>query len=362
MVGLLVYVASFFAALLFRTSSYLIFITGAAIGGIGAGILWPAQGSYYSANAAQHSLATSGTVINNGNDELIVTLNNFAAIFSVFYLSFETGFKLLATFLFLISASHQFAWRPVVFGLYSVAAFISVISFYMSAATFDASVADDNKIVRRHSSYDVIESSSKHMMEDSSIHNAIFPDGITTPPTVSMERNTTISTPTTTTNRPLLHRNFRCGQQGDRKVFLQQCLAVSRGLLSSQMMRLLVPYQLCFGFSSGLVSTYINGVIVNTYIGDGYIGLLSSLVTLAAVISAGPFAYVCNRYRARGKWVMIPFFLLMYYVCIYLCILYICVWVYWGDGNKFMYVCTYVCMYVCTCTNVKLITGSILPI
>ena len=28
-------------------------------------------------------------------------------------------------------------------------------------------------------------------------------------------------------------------------------------------------------------------------------------------------------------------------------ILYICVWVYWGDGNKFMFICMYVCMYVC---------------
>ena len=31
------------------------------------------------------------------------------------------------------------------------------------------------------------------------------------------------------------------------------------------------------------------------------------------------------------------------YVCMYVCmhvfVLYICVWVYWGDGNKFMYVC-----------------------
>ena len=26
------------------------------------------------------------------------------------------------------------------------------------------------------------------------------------------------------------------------------------------------------------------------------------------------------------------------YVCMYVCILYLCVWVYWGDGNKFMYV------------------------
>ena len=107
-----------------------------------------------------------------------------------------------------------------------------------------------------------------------------------------------------------LRRNSRCQQlslsfsKGNRHIFLQQALAVSRGLYSSKMMRLLVPYQLCFGFSSGLVSTYINGVIVTTYIGDGYIGLLSSLVTLAAVISAGPFAYICNRYRTRGKWVI----------------------------------------------------------
>ena len=46
------------------------------------------------------------------------------------------------------------------------------------------------------------------------------------------------------------------------------------------------------------------------------------------------------------------------YVCMYVCmfgeslgisvtyfvfILYICVWVYWGDGNKFMYVCKLCC-------------------
>ncbi len=40
------------------------------------------------------------------------------------------------------------------------------------------------------------------------------------------------------------------------------------------------------------------------------------------------------------------------YVCMYVCvtyfvfILYICIWLYWVDGNKFMYV-LYVCMYVC---------------
>ncbi len=35
-------------------------------------------------------------------------------------------------------------------------------------------------------------------------------------------------------------------------------------------------------------------------------------------------------------------------VAYFVFLLYICVWVYWVDGNKFMYVCMYVCMYVST--------------
>ena len=300
MVGLLVYVSSFFVSLLLGRSSNFIFICGAAVGGVGAGILWPSQGSYYSANAAAHSVVSG----NSDNSDVVVTLNNFAAIFSMFYLSFETGFKLLATFLFLISTSSQFSWRPVVFGLYSVAAFISVISFYIFADTLDSPGNLDNTLLmtdgvnndNTNNSYDVLESTSRHM-EDSSIH-------ITSSGGISNNNNMI-----TSTSSPLLRRSSRCQQlslscsKGNRYIFLQQALVVSRGLYSSKMMRLLVPYQICFGFSSGLVSTYINGVIVTTYIGDGYIGLLSSLVTLAAVISAGPFAYICNRYRTRGKWV-----------------------------------------------------------
>ena len=33
------------------------------------------------------------------------------------------------------------------------------------------------------------------------------------------------------------------------------------------------------------------------------------------------------------------------YVCMYVTILYICVWVYWEDGNKFMYVTTWLQVY-----------------
>ena len=140
---------------------------------MGAGIIWPSQGSYYSANAAAHSVVSG----NIDKSDIVETLNNFAAIVSMFYLSFETGFKLLATFLFLISTSSQFSWRLVVFGLYSVAAFISVISFYIFADTLDSpgnvantlSMTDGVNNDNTNNSYDVLESTSRHM-EDSSIH------------------------------------------------------------------------------------------------------------------------------------------------------------------------------------------------
>lgn len=60
--------------------------------------------------------------------------------------------------------------------------------------------------------------------------------------------------------------------------------------------------KICFGLSAGLVDTYINGVIVKTFIGDGFIGLLSGINTLTAVLSAGPYAWICNRYPRWGKW------------------------------------------------------------
>jgi fucose permease len=49
--GLLCYVTSFFLAFIFPSVAYEVFIIGACIGGLGAGILWTSQGEYYSINA-----------------------------------------------------------------------------------------------------------------------------------------------------------------------------------------------------------------------------------------------------------------------------------------------------------------------
>jgi len=44
--------------------------------------------------------------------------------------------------------------------------------------------------------------------------------------------------------------------------------------------------QACFGLIAGFVNAYINGEIVAVYIGDGYIGFLSAIVTLTAAVAS----------------------------------------------------------------------------
>ena len=277
LLGLLVYVTSFFVSLLFINYANFIFLCGAAVGGIGAGILWPAQGSYFSSNADEYSKLT-------GNENIIV-VNNFAALFSVFYLSFETIFKLLATCLFLVEkGTASFSWRPVVFGMYSAFAFFSVICFYAVAASFDT-VDSTNIPYSASSSCDDIDTSRHNTNMDQSSHAMIESDIIESPQSTLISKGHSQS-------------SFSWS------IFVKESLTVARRLVASEKMILLVPFQLCFGFSSGLVGTYINGVIVNVYIGDGYIGFLSALITLAAVMSAAPTAYICNHYHMSGKWVV----------------------------------------------------------
>jgi hypothetical protein len=61
----------------------------------------------------------------------------------------------------------------------------------------------------------------------------------------------------------------------------------------------------CFGISAGFVDTYIHGVIVTNYIGDGYIGLLSGISILTAVLLAYPLAYISNNLHNGKYYVML---------------------------------------------------------
>lgn len=83
-------------------------------------------------------------------------------------------------------------------------------------------------------------------------------------------------------------------------------VAVTAALSTNKKLQLLMPYQICFGLSAGFVGYYVNSYVVSTYIGDGYIGFLSSLSTLTAVALAIPYAQLGNQ-LARGKYYIMIF-------------------------------------------------------
>lgn len=255
--GMLCYVTSFFLAVIIKPLSYPIFMTGASAGGVCAGILWTAQGDYYSKNAYQYAIASDKKVKE-------VTIN-FASIFCVVYLFFETAFKILATAIF-VADKNDDNWRSIVFGVYAISALLSVVAFQLNVSNL--------KITDSH------VGNSR-----SSINNTT-----TTSSVISNASNSSSSGGGT-------------GSWGSVK---KDVIAVVTALSSNRKLQLLMPYQICFGLSSGFVGYYMNSYVVAKYIGDGYIGILSALSTFTAVILAVPYAKLSNK-KKYGSWMIIIF-------------------------------------------------------
>lgn len=302
--GLLTYVGCFFLALIFSSASLGIFVTGAAIGGCGAGVLWTAQGTYYSLNADQYS---QQQVVDKPT-----TLTNFAAIFAAFYLTFEAGFKLLATAIYLLakSSNSENSWRIAVFGMYTAAAFLSVIAFYFFTMTlFDIKSDSSAGLVVDSSHGELIENALRSAMEggDKSANNSRGTVNIsgTSPETTAVSQSTSSSTCAPSTGERE-HNNLFSTNKLTWAEAKHDMMAVGRAIFTNKKLCYMIPYQICFGLASGFIVTYVNGVVVTDNIGDGYIGMLSGIAIVVAVLCAGPYAYISNRFKL-GKWIIMLF-------------------------------------------------------
>jgi MFS family permease len=297
LLGLLIYVSGFYLAILFPEMAWFFFLCGAGIGGIGAGVLWTSQGAYYTINSSKFAFS-----VNRPKSEVITV---FAAIFAGFYLAFETGFKFMGTIVFLADSASNHGqhhnWKPIVFGLYTFSAAIATIVFFL--------------LIRQLEDHDHQQDSLENYQhqQDTETEEPTSPQF--TPATrTSNSRTLGIlggwKTGKSTGNREnrgnsriisgdksrssLCCGLFKLKERLQWNEIFYQTSAVTRVLLMVPKLQLLIPYQVCFGFSAGLVETYVNGVIVNKLIGDGYIGLLSGTVSLTASLLAGPMAWVCN--------------------------------------------------------------------
>jgi MFS family permease len=112
--GMLAYVVSFFLAAIFPSAAWVVFLFGAFVGGIGAGILWVSQSVYFSLNAAAAAEADS-------RYSYTETYSHFAGYFAFYYLMFEVIFQGFGLIAFLFNLDYRL-WMLVVFGLYSACA------------------------------------------------------------------------------------------------------------------------------------------------------------------------------------------------------------------------------------------------
>ena len=267
LMGLLFYVTGFLTALYGGDGFYFV---GACIGGIGAGLLWTGQGSYYSINARAYAFSA-------GDADSSAALATCASFFAAIYLLIETCFKLFATAMYLAKDKSS-DWRPVVFGLYVAAALIAVVSFPIFVKDLAPSAGQQQQ--------------QQHLQVPPSVRaGTILVE-------VHREENALRSE-----SADQEQREAELGSTPTSSFFpWRDVSSVARALWSNRQLQLLMPYQVCFGLSSGFVSAYVTAKVVSPYLGDGYIGLMSALSTLTAFSLAWPYARLATWYQHRGRW------------------------------------------------------------
>lgn len=67
-------------------------------------------------------------------------------------------------------------------------------------------------------------------------------------------------------------------------------------IISSNRVMLFMPFQGCFGLSSGLINFYINRYVVDSTYGEGYVGLMMALGTISSALAVYPTAYMTNTF------------------------------------------------------------------
>lgn len=284
LVGLLclcLYVSAFFLALLLPRYHDVVFLTGAAIGGVGAGLLWMSQGVYYTVNASLFSYHADVIMPDRAR-----AVYNFAALFATFYLAVEAAMQFLSTTIALTSSS----WRPIVFGAYSAAAGLSLLLFWLTVRDFAEEESDERRLAHMSEDEHMRQSEIDELMDED--YDAVYfrSDHITR--RSSDDSNNRVPETLTPSTAPI-------------DSLSDHILAVSRAILSVRRLQLLLPYQMSFGLSAGLVQTCVNGVIVKDNVGEGYIGLLSGVITLTAVAIAQPLALLATSFSSGSRAIML---------------------------------------------------------
>lgn len=216
-----------------------------AIGGVSGGILWTTHGRIYRLHAKLYSERTSMD-LSHGTSQ-------FAAIFTMYFLGFETIVKLLASILYLFT-SDNVVTGYIIFTLYS---FISIIVYFIS--------------------YNIVD--FEHEINLTSSH---FSGNISGS-----------------------HQSNRIKRIEMDNIFHSMTLA-GRLLYNDMKLVLLIPFQITYGLTSSMIMYYLLGTIIldSNHLGEQTIGLFSAIIVLSGAILATPFARYANN---NGKNIVMMF-------------------------------------------------------
>jgi MFS family permease len=270
LVAYLFYVASFFLALFLgdRALGTNIFYLSAAVGGLGAGLLWTAQGAYFSINAYLYSTMSK--------QEESSVVSNFASLFAALYLLFETAFKAIATVIYL-AKNKDSSWKVVVFGVYAIAALLSVLAFVLLVSPLTENEVPE--AFRKRGHFNKLQQTDTGSDNGDDLPLNIYPGSGISDSTGEATR------------REAVILNIK-----------KEIFAVTKALSQNRLLQLIIPYQLCFGLSAGFFGYYVNRSIVANNLGDGYIGQFSAIATFSAVLLAWPYAKISEITPVKGKW------------------------------------------------------------
>jgi len=205
--------------LTFDKTRYLV-IVGSSIGGIGAGWLWTAQGSYFAASAERHAQDT-GQRVDHVN-------GFFGAVFSTVYVGWEVVLKVFSSV-----AEHFWAdnGKVFVFVFYAAAAVLSTVGMLFIWS---------------------IDSRPSEGRRGSNKSGLVF------------ERVRSIA-----------------DVAQDLKIWL------------------LGPLNVCFGFASGYIGWYMNGLVGSASVGASNVGYLSAIIPGYAALVAIPYNFLA-KYVGKG--------------------------------------------------------------
>lgn len=290
--GMLLYVASFFIAIQTVEYANFVFTAGGLLGGLGAGLLWPSQGAYFATSAIKYAAVTKR--------ERSSVVSLYASIFAGTYLGFEAAFKVVATIAYL-TLRNDARWHVIVFGSYTFAAYCSVMAYGIFLPKIPGSEAYQSDSAKEEAGRSSSRSfgSDAHAFRKVSHLHLDEQDDLVDPDHSADVKFTDIVLDE--------HWITKWMYYIESLAATSDLLSVVRAIGRERLLQLIIPYQICFGFSAGFVGYYINSKVVAAHLGDGYIGLATALSTLCAALVSFPSDYISKLSSGRGKWYIMTF-------------------------------------------------------